>query len=88
MSDVKKVYYNFRCRKCCQVIAVYDDYTVTSIKAATFPNTVHTKCSLGIQNDEKVYADLVSYSDTPIHNTVEIITSDYKHLPWPPKGGE
>ena len=79
----KMVYYNFQCRKCGKIIALFTEYTNTSIKVAAMPNTVHSHCEVGIQDGECVYADLVSYSEDPIPDTVECLNSHKQHIDFP-----
>ena len=79
------VYYNFKCRKCGKIIALFTEYNNTPVKGAMMPNTIHSHCEAGIQDGEYIYADLVSYSQDPIPDTVECLNSHKQHIEFPVK---
>lgn len=69
------MYKNFRCRKCNKIIAqkvnkinLRDELSGILVKA-----NMHKNCSAGIQDDETVLADLISYSETLLQDVVNII---------------
>lgn len=68
------MYYNFCCRKCRNIIAIEQEIESNSvISGRIFSNKIHKNCSHKINDDEKIFADLISKSETLIDDVVDVI---------------
>lgn len=71
------MYLNYRCRKCGQILSVKipDDYNYRRINEpgtlATSQN--HPTCNAGIAEDEQVFCDLVSVSESQLTGSMLLI---------------
>ena len=75
------MYLNYRCRKCGGIISrevkKVDRYKAHLLYLAVSTKE-HQNCIFKIQEDEKVFADPISYSETPLLDAIDILEYNYE----------